>query len=120
MMICGTLAHNGITNYGKGKIFIVHKAEHILSGIYPELTHGQGIALLMPKYLEINKNQYKDKILKMGRMVFQMKSTPSCNAVIAKLKEWLNSLPIAHNYDELAFQVKQEDLAKAEKVLKVK
>jgi hypothetical protein len=56
----------------------------------------------------------------MGRMVFQMKSTPSCNAVIAKLKEWLNSLPIAHNYDELPFQVKQEDLAKAEKVLKVK
>lgn len=120
MMICGTLAHNGITNYGKGKIFIVHKAEHILSGIYPELTHGQGIALLMPKYLEVNKNQYKDKILKMGRMVFQMKSAPSCNAVIAKLKEWLNSLPIAHNYDELPFQVKQEDLAKAEKVLKVK
>ena len=120
MMICGTLAHNGMTNYGKSKIFIVHKAEHILSGIYPNLTHGQGIALLMPKYLEINKILYKEKILTLGREVFRMRSVPSCQKVIDTLQAWIDSLPIAHHFSELDFTIKDEDLKKAYAALKVK
>lgn len=119
MMICGTLAHNGITSYGKNKRFIVHKAEHILSGFYPELVHGQGIALLMPLYLEMNKCKYKDKILEMGKSVFSMKSTPSLQAVIDVFKDWLNTLPIYHSFDELPFKIDEKAYSKAIKILKV-
>lgn len=119
MMICGSLAHDGFTNYGKNKVFIVHKAEHKLSGAYPKLTHGQGIALLMPEYLEINKVLFKDKILKMSEVVFNKKAK-SIKAGIDALRSWLGTLPIYHSFEELPFEVAPEEIEKAEKILKIK
>lgn len=119
MMICGSLAHDGFTNYGKGKMFIIHKAEHKLSGAYPLLTHGQGIALLMPKYLEVNKTIFKDKILRLSNVVFGIK-TKSATRGIQALKDWLLSLPIYHSYEELPFKVDPEEVKKAEAILKWK
>lgn len=119
MMIEGSLAHNGFTNYGKGKMFIVHKAEHVLSGIYPELTHGQGIALLMAKFLQVNEERLQNKIMEFGRIVFRMNPVSSSD-VIDELEKWICTLPIAHSYSELPFSMKEEDIHKAEKVLKLK
>lgn len=118
LMLCSTLSHNGFTNFGKKKAFIVHKAEHILSGIYPNLSHGQGIALLMPMYLKINKEVYKEKILILGKQVFDYNGK-SVNAVIKRMTDWLNTLPIVHSFTELDFQISSKDLNKAKKVLKV-
>ncbi len=120
MMILGTLAHNGFTNYGKAKIFLVHKGEHILSGIYPQLTHGQGIALLMREFLSMNKIKLKEKILRFGKEVFSLPSSSSLNSVISAMDKWINSLPIAHSFEELPFEVKEEALVKAKKAMKIK
>lgn len=119
MMIEGTLSHNGFTNYGKGKVFIVHKAEHILSGLYPQLTHGQGIALLMAEFLKVNADRLHDKIMEFGRLVFR-KEPLSVAEVVEELEKWLDTLPIAHCYSDLPFEMKEEDIRKAEKVLKLK
>ena len=118
MMICGSLAHDGFTNYGKPKQFIIHKAEHKLSGAYPLLTHGQGIALLMPRYLEINKTLFKEKILRLGEVVFSVKSTSASRSIQA-LKDWLLALPIYHSYQELPFTVDTKEIEKAEAILKI-
>ena len=118
-MIEGTLSHNGFTNYGKGKVFIIHKAEHILSGLYPQLTHGQGIALLMTGFLKANADRLHDKIMEFGRIVFRKESS-SAAEVIEELEKWLDTLPIAHCYSDLPFEMKEEDIRKAEKVLKLK
>ena len=120
MMILGTIAHNGFTHYGKGKVFIVHKAEHTLSGIYPQLTHGQGIALLMPMFLKVNKERLREKIVGFGEAVFHCDSNASPDDVIDHLQKWINSLPIAHTFEELDFKVEECDLKKAAKVLKLK
>lgn len=120
MMICGSLAHNGMTNYGKQKRFLVHKAEHVLSGIYPTLTHGQGIALLMPKFLSLNKLKLKDKIERFGIDVFSLRKGCSSKSVINALESWLSSLPIYHSFDDLPFEIQKEDIKKAEKYLKLK
>lgn len=120
MMILGTLAHNGYTNYGKGKIFIVHKAEHLLSGIYPSLTHGQGIALLMKEFLVVNKTKLKDKVSRFGYVVFDQKKNCSAAKAISSLQDWINSLPIKHSFEELDFTIQKEDLEKAKELLKVK
>jgi hypothetical protein len=117
MMILGTIAHNGFTNYGKKKLFKVHGAEHRLSGSHADLTHGQGIALLMVPFLNINKDILKEKILKMGEMVFEIK-TKDPGIVIGKLTDWINSLPIYHSFEELPMKISQEELDKAYKVLK--
>ena len=72
MMFLGSLAHDGFTSFGKKKRFLVHKAEHRLSGSYPELLHGQGIALLLAPYLKINQKLYEEKIIELGKVVFQL------------------------------------------------
>lgn len=118
MMFCGTLSHNGITSFGKQKNFIVHAAEHRLSGNTPELLHGQGIALLMPEYLKVNRHTYQEKIKRMGRDVFGLKKTSSVKASIEALENWLNTLPLYHTFADLPFPIPQEDISKAEKMLK--
>lgn len=117
MMLLGTLAHNGFTNYGKKKSFKVHAAEHRLSGAYPELIHGQGIALLMVPFLEINKEVLKDKILEFGLNVFSITASDP-QAVIAKMQDWIDSLPIYHSFQELPFTIKEVEINKAFALLK--
>lgn len=117
MMICGTLSHNGFTNYGKPKQFIIHGAEHRLSGNYPLLPHGQGIALLMPEFLKINEKELEDKIIRMGIQVFGLKGEVNAKQSIEALEAWLNSLPLYHSFDELPFSVDQKDIDKAYSML---
>ena len=118
--ICGSLSHDGFTNYGKQKLFIIHKAEHVLSGRYPELVHGQGIALLRPDYLKRNKAKFSSKLVSRGKEVFGLSDGSKDDDAIEAREKWLSTLPIAHHFCELSFAVKEEDLAKAEKRLLVR
>ena len=118
MMFLGSLAHDGFTSFGKKKRFLVHKAEHRLSGSYPELLHGQGIALLLAPYLKINQKLYEEKIIELGKVVFQLEH-PTAEDTIRSLEQWIFSLPIYHSFDELPFHIDLKDIKKAEEVLKV-
>lgn len=120
MMICSTLAHNGMTNYGKKKVFIVHKAEHVLSGAYPDLTHGQGIALLMAEFLKVNQTKLEKKIIEFGKSVFSLQGDITSEDCIKALEGWIDTLPIAHSFQELDFSIDEEEIRKAEKLLKLK
>ena len=119
MMILGTLAHNGFTSYGKKFFFRIHQAEHRLSGAYPQLTHGQGIALLMVDFLKINKEKLSSKIKKLGTQVFEL-SDSNEDKTIQCLENWLNKMPIYHSFDELPYKVDEEILNKANELLKIK
>ena len=46
MMWTSSLAHNGLTQCGRNTMLIVHQFEHEVSGIYPEVAHGAGLAAL--------------------------------------------------------------------------
>ncbi len=120
MMILGSLAHDGFTNYGKKKLFIVHGAEHYLSGRYPSLIHGQGIALLLVPYLTENITLFKEKIIRMGQEVFKAKREESAEKCISLLNDWLLSLPVTHSFDQLNMDIKKEDVDKAISFLKIK
>ncbi|MCI1734605.1 MAG: iron-containing alcohol dehydrogenase [Bacilli bacterium] len=120
MMICGTLAHNGVTSYGKRFSFPIHQAEHRLSGAYPELTHGQGIALLMPVFLTLNKAKLTMKIQELGTAVFAVPKESDPEATIDALKAWLGSFPIYPSFEKLPFSVDPKDVEKAEQLLLIK
>lgn len=117
MMILGSLSHDGFTSFGKKKNFVVHEAEHFLSGKYPDLAHGQGIALLLIPFLEINKDILKDKIITLGKDIY---SLSSIDETISSLEKDLNSLPIYHDFSSLPFDIKEEDIQKAYTKLKLK
>ncbi len=118
MMLLGSLSHDGFTNFGKKKVFRIHQAEHRLSGKYPQLVHGQGIALLIPPFLRINKDILSKKILRLGKIVFD-ENRRSVDEAIELVESWLLSLPIAHEFDELEFDVDPQDIQQAEKRLKI-
>lgn len=118
MILLGSLSHNGLTSYGKKKVFRVHQVEHKLSGKYPELIHGQGIALLMPSYLKENRELFHDKILRLSRTVFE-RETEDVSLAIKYLEDWLSFLPLAHHIEELSFFLPKEDWEKAENSLRI-
>lgn len=46
MMWASSLAHNGLTNCGRECQLIVHQFEHEVSGMYPDVAHGAGLAAI--------------------------------------------------------------------------
>lgn len=46
MMWASSLAHNGLTQCGRSYTLTVHQFEHEVSGMYPEIAHGAGLAAL--------------------------------------------------------------------------
>ncbi len=46
MMWASSLAHNDLTHYGRSFQLTVHQLEHEVSGMYPEIAHGAGLAAL--------------------------------------------------------------------------
>ena len=46
MMWASSLAHNGLTQCGRDFVMTVHQFEHEVSGMYPEVAHGAGLAAL--------------------------------------------------------------------------
>ncbi|MCR4955199.1 MAG: iron-containing alcohol dehydrogenase [Lachnospiraceae bacterium] len=68
MMWASSLAHNGLTQCGRAFLLTVHQFEHEVSGMYPEVAHGAGLAALwcswaryvytanIPRWLQYAKN----------------------------------------------------------------
>ena len=46
MMWASSLAHNGLTQCGRAFQLTVHQLEHEVSGMYPDVAHGAGLAAL--------------------------------------------------------------------------
>ena len=46
MMWASSLAHNGLTGCGRNFSMAVHQLEHEVSGLYPSVAHGAGLAAL--------------------------------------------------------------------------
>ena len=62
LMLMSSLSHNGLTNIGKPFGMPVHQLEHALSGVYPDIAHGAGLAVLWPAwakyYLEFDEEKF--------------------------------------------------------------
>ena len=50
LMWGGSLSHNGLTGAGRDFFMQVHQLEHELSGMYPSIAHGAGLAALWPSW----------------------------------------------------------------------
>lgn len=116
MMIEGSLAHNGITSFAKNKYMPIHAAEHLLSAKYPLLAHGQGIAILMEEQIRLNGERFEKKLIKLGRIVFDL-DNPSFSEVKEAFHDWILSLPISHSFEELPFKIKPSDIEESRKIL---
>ena len=90
IMWAATMAHNGMIACGRTADWASHRIEHEISGIY-DLTHGIGMAIIFPAWMEYTKNIRPQLFEKFFKEVFNI---ANINEGINKLKEFFKSLGI--------------------------
>ena len=70
LMLMSSLSHNGITSIGKDGFLYVHQLEHALSGVYPDVAHAAGLAVLFPAWAKYYVNYDTDKFDSLAKNVF--------------------------------------------------
>ena len=103
-MLIGSFAHNGLTNIGKKFLMPVHKLEHGVGGFYPNLVHADGLAILLPHFLEEYKADLKDKLITFGKVVLELDSNSDDQLiidVILKIKSIFRELGMPQSFNEL-------------------
>lgn len=76
IMWCGTIAHNDTCSIGREEDWSSHAMEHEISAEY-DVTHGAGLAVVFPAYMEYMAEHHPDKVAQLAIRVFEVKaSTP--------------------------------------------
>lgn len=95
MMWCATMALNGWTAAGLGRVgFPMHMIEHSLSALH-DLPHGAGLSIIIPAWLRWAQKDHAEKIAQFADRVFGIDTgTIDNNAAlgIKKLKSWFTSV----------------------------
>lgn len=70
LMLNSSISHNGWTNIGKKHLLAVHSLEHCLSGVYPNIAHAEGLAVLWASWARTYVEKDLDKFDRLAREVF--------------------------------------------------
>ena len=70
LMLMSSLSHNGLTSIGKNGAFFIHPIEHAVSGMYPQVAHAAGLAVLFPAWAKYYISYDVDKFDSLARNVF--------------------------------------------------
>jgi butanol dehydrogenase len=84
-----TLALIGIAEAGREGPHTIHVIEHALSGMF-DISHGRGLALLFPKYLEMFSAEIGDRLIPFGQ-IFDTSVDTAEDGIIA-FRAWLKSI----------------------------
>lgn len=109
LMLMSSYSHNGITNIGKPFGMPVHQLEHALSGLYPEVAHGEGLAILWPAWARYYLPYDIDKFDSLARNVFGSNlenKLENAKKGIALMEQFFISLDIPHTFGELSTKEK--------------
>lgn len=90
----GTLAHNGICGTGRREDWVSHFMEHEISAVYG-VTHGAGLAVIVPAWMTFMTRHQPAKIAQFGRRVFGITTTDDATAgmeAVMSLKAFFGSL----------------------------
>lgn len=69
IMWAGMIAHNDTCSCGREEDWSCHAMEHELSALY-DVTHGAGLAVMFPAFLEYMASHNAHKVAQLGRRVF--------------------------------------------------
>ena len=111
IMLASSFSHNGITSIGKQSMLTVHQLEHPVSGMYPNIAHGCGLAVLFPAWATYYFPYETEKLAKLGRRVFNLNienSLECAKATIRNIKEYFKALDMPSTLRELG--IKENDI----------
>ncbi|MCQ2795313.1 MAG: iron-containing alcohol dehydrogenase [Bacilli bacterium] len=107
MMWASSLAHNGLTGFGRNVIFVVHPFEHQVSGLYPEVAHGAGLAALWASWARYT---YKYDLKRWQLFAKTVWDTTDVLKAIKKQEDYYHKIGMPISLREL--KVKKSDLNK--------
>lgn len=98
IMLCGTVAHNGSLDVGRGGDWASHDIEHELSGIY-DIAHGAGLSIIFPAWMKYVYKHDINRFVQFGNRVFNLDiniNNPEETALLAieKLKEFFKNMEL--------------------------
>lgn len=111
LMLASSLSHNGLTSIGKQMSMPVHQLEHPLSGSFPYIAHGLGLAILFPAWCKYYYKYDIDKFTTLGERVFDIYSgdkEQDSLATISAFEEYFARMDLPNKLSELG--VKKEDI----------
>lgn len=103
IMWSGTIAHNGICGCGRSEDWASHFIEHELSALY-DVTHGAGLAVITPAWMEYISRQKPSKVAQFARRVFDVNEPDDTKAAtegITLLRNLFKSLGLPVTMNEL-------------------
>lgn len=111
IMLASSLSHNGITSVGKGSLLFVHQLEHPVSGMYPNIAHGLGLAVLWPAWAKYYSRYDVEKFAKLGNRVFNLSldnKEEAARITVTKFAEFFKALGMPSTLTEIG--VRKEDI----------
>lgn len=105
IMWAGMLCHQGFAGCGRNEDWATHALEHELSAFNPEITHGAGLAVMFPAWMEYVYDTNPERFALYGREVFGLAPTgyadlDALNA-IDETRAFFASLGMPTTLDEL-------------------
>ena len=113
MMWASSIAHNGLTHCGRSFILTVHQLEHEVSGMYPDVAHGAGLAALWCSWARYTYKACPDRFNQWAKNVWNVDTDfehpeYSIEKAIDMQEEYYKKLGMPTSLREL--DVKEEDL----------
>jgi len=78
-----TVALSGLVNLGRGGSYPLHAMEHAVSGYY-DISHGRGLAILLPRLMEYSYSSRPEKYAFMACELFNVDKNSGDESQIAK------------------------------------
>lgn len=104
LMLMSSLSHNGLTSIGKDSLLYVHQLEHAVSGLYPEVAHAAGLAVLFPAWAKYYVTYDTDKFDSLARNVFNLNKgskLENAKAGIEEIEKLFASLDMPKSFKDL-------------------
>ena len=114
VMWAGMLCHQGYAGCGRHEDWATHGLEHELSALNPAITHGAGLAVMFPAWMEYVYQENPARFAQYGREVFGLTTTGDLDAdalsAIDETRAFFASLGMPTTLEEL--DVHEDDIEK--------
>ena len=114
IMWAGMLCHQGYAGCGRHEDWATHGLEHELSALNPAITHGAGLAVMFPAWMEYVYDANPARFAQYGREVFGLATTGALDAdalsAIDETRAFFASLGMPTTLEEL--DVHEDDIEK--------
>lgn len=101
IMWAGMLCHQGLAGVGRHEDWATHGLEHELSALNPAITHGAGLAVMFPAWMEYVHTENPARFAFYGQAVFGLTPTGDVEAdalsAIDETRSFFASLGDAHH-----------------------